>query len=401
MNNGTVHFSIGENFGQTLTNIATEKITEDYNVSKAISTLEEALVGISQEMVIKVLHGTHVLEVDVNTQEVLFTEYDKEKHSDYRIIDWNEWCRKLYHRTIESFKGFNMGLGWTANTLDKIDRQGYEVDLGIEEIIEFVFSDEPSDIMDSISERIVGELKYSSPVWDVRDTILMSKKISVKALQIAQCIKHLHQIGLFTDEVRAGMYSENLISRAADVNRKLNGFARGKFIEEAEQDELRAYIDNAIRLDNELESGIKPIEDIRTSELCDAYWISPDGIAYGLKGDVANMLHFRMAVAIVNDEDVDESIPEDQIEDSKEGTSADRKLGEDGWCKITNNWVLFDGYYYNKSLTKEQQKTISTIGQRINIEKKKPLKVGLTQIEMTGAMFGMIEPMMMQKHLSV
>lgn len=67
----------------------------------------------------------------------------------------------------------------------------------------------------------------------------------------------------------------------------------------------------------------------------DAYWITPDGLIYGMTGESNNMLHIQIANLLVNDK---------VIEYNGNLCDIDAYLEECGWCKIHHNNIYFCPY---------------------------------------------------------
>jgi hypothetical protein len=99
----------------------------------------------------------------------------------------------------------------------------------------------------------------------------------------------------------------------------------------------------------------------------DAYWIDRKGNCYGANGDTACMLHIKLAEAICRD--VYGYIGEDL-----EGINPPLLLEENGYVKMTGDWVLFCAenshvvgkelvyfFKYDKPLTGEQKKVVYNI----------------------------------------
>ena len=58
----TLHFTLGKDFGITLTQIAQEHIQYNYDLEKGINTIAKGLIGIPTDMVLKIIKGDYVIE---------------------------------------------------------------------------------------------------------------------------------------------------------------------------------------------------------------------------------------------------------------------------------------------------------------------------------------------------
>ena len=64
----TLNFSIGENFGKLLCSVAAEKVLYDYDVESGMKTIQNSLIGISEDLAYLVMIGTLKLIVDIKVQ---------------------------------------------------------------------------------------------------------------------------------------------------------------------------------------------------------------------------------------------------------------------------------------------------------------------------------------------
>lgn len=393
-----IHFSIGKDFGKTIYEIATEKLICDYDLLEAIKVISDAFVGITNNLVLDILSGKKVLTVNVDTQDVNVDSHTDE-FSDYEILDIDPWIRKEYHKTLALFDGLKNNFGLCRYELDKLDKSYFGIEFDTPEILSYIFAEDKEEDVLGIIERVKNKFKDNQTISSISDVIKVARSLSIKAIKLSKCIPLLNKNGLYTDNVRAKFYEKTLHNRVLSTNQIMLELRSGKMLHEHQKEmiELEAYLEGAEESAKEIKRGIQPKEDLLTHNLCDAYWISPEGETYGLNGHIANMLHYQMACAIINEEDVNEKL----IERATGEQSADSLLGEKGWCKITNNWVLYDGYHYDKPLTRKQQQTIYTLGQRIMLEKGLALKLGLKQVMMSAAKFDMLDKHMLRKHLSL
>ena len=151
------------------------------------------------------------------------------------------------------------------------------------------------------------------------------------------------------------------------VNIKLPDDDRKIRLENAIQDGSRknlsvdSYIEAQKNIDNELKNGIKPTPP---TEPKSAGWIAPNGDYYGLDGDIANMLHSQIASALLESGIISES---DKLDEG----NPDNILGREGWVKVHDHLVLYEGYKKNSvrptevPITDEQIHTLYIYGQNL------------------------------------
>src|ERR1035437_5394861 len=84
---GVCHFTIGEDLGLRLMEIAQEHLTEGNNPVKALKTITESLTGCPTDIALQILMGKLVLPVDVDTQEVICQDRIAGVHDRFPKID--------------------------------------------------------------------------------------------------------------------------------------------------------------------------------------------------------------------------------------------------------------------------------------------------------------------------
>ncbi len=175
-------------------------------------------------------------------------------------------------------------------------------------------------------------------------------------------------------------------------------------------DEELKELDNYMKgFENVKEMQNNVIQPVDMMNGYNAGWLSPEGVYYGINGEISNMLHNSLAnsmyeAGIIPQGDKNERNPYQWLE-------------EHGWVKQHNNWILFGGYekanYYRKMgnnmleamnikreeieeypITDIQQKMVSEFGNKCC---DGHLKVGFLQHPMSAAMFGMIDKQMLKQ----
>ena len=166
---------------------------------------------------------------------------------------------------------------------------------------------------------------------------------------------------------------------------------------EAEDEQLSKYMEGA---ENTKELLGKEIQPVSITDNYDAGWIARDGTYYGTNGSYANMLHAALADAIRSRMTIENGV--DPLKDFPH-KSMDTWLCEQGWVKVHNNHILYDGYIntaYTKKppipISDEQLEAISKYGKFCH---KGMLLFGLTYTPCSMAKLEMMEPPMIAKLL--
>ena len=82
-----VHFTVGEDLGLCLMEIAQEHLTERNDPVKALKTITESLAGCSTDVAVQILIGNLVLPVDVETQQVICQPRIAGEHDRFPRLD--------------------------------------------------------------------------------------------------------------------------------------------------------------------------------------------------------------------------------------------------------------------------------------------------------------------------
>ena len=99
---------------------------------------------------------------------------------------------------------------------------------------------------------------------------------------------------------------------------------------DAPEDNVQKYIDAAMEIDAVMSKGIEPVNIMDNYS---AGWLSPEGLYYGLNGEIANMLHNQIA----------DALKEQGIVLNDEDSNPDAWLEQHGWVKIHGNNINFAG----------------------------------------------------------
>mgnify|MGYP004709299823 CR=1 FL=1 len=108
---GVVHFTIGEDMGIRLMEIAQEHLICNNNPEKAITAITDSLIGCPVDYALKILKGDIVLFVDVENQSIMPTERIPEIHDRiFPKIDVIDYMEKQ-QKQIEKHR-IDLVVGW-------------------------------------------------------------------------------------------------------------------------------------------------------------------------------------------------------------------------------------------------------------------------------------------------
>jgi hypothetical protein len=320
----TLHFTIGENGGLLLTQIAQEKLLYDFNIEKAILVIEESLVGCPRELTLQIINGDVVILVDVDKQEFIVTQFMEGVHDKigYERLNLTDFLiRKLedIESTGEDFKKAidDMMYKMKYRTIGKRFNYSQILDFlsGNDKAIldEFLFDDEVYEL-ESLIKAVKMYMEKSMKIMGMVDMVLKNKELG-KAFEI--------KLPLSVERDSRDML--------ATVINKFNNMLAENYTEiNADEQAVNNYIEAAQEIDETLSKGIEPVDIMDNYS---AGWLAPNGDYYALNGEIANMLHIQISSAL----------QEKGIVPNEDNVNPDAWLEQNGWVKIHGSNVQFAG----------------------------------------------------------
>lgn len=377
---GVVHFSIGDEFGIRLMEIAQEHLTEGNDPVKALKTLTDSLQGCSTEMAVKILKGDIVLIVDTEDQTVIPTERIPDIHDRlFPKVDVMYWMESRA-ADVERYAGcLNDGFNGVQGLIRR-NRGMYSVEFHFEDLIKFIAGN---------NESVLSELQKDERISQIQHLFHSSKGFIERSMKIMSIMDWmLNSWGDFDEFLNRERYII-LKSRCSEaltlIMIKLQETMNLQFsMEEIQDDDITKYIEAAVEIEKTISKGIEPVNILDNYS---AGWLSPEGDYYALNGEIANMLHIQISDALQEAG----IIPADD-EKGRE-INPDVWLEMAGWVRIHENNIQFAGCLNYKSeranvdLTTKQIEKIYNYGQRCwgSI-----LKMGWKRELMSAALFEMM-----------
>lgn len=376
-----VYFTLGEQAGQLLTNIAREHLLYSLNPTKAIDLIKGSLIGCSTQIALDILIGKLVLMTDKDKVSINAIKYTPDMKDKYPMLDFEEWAGDKILQMRQTAKEWDMAINELKRAIIKSDGE-FRIDVRYDQLIRFFYSGDSENLID-LEHDTIGSVKC---------TIVGIRNFIEKCFKIISVIKWLEKqypgeipdgFTLLPVEVRGlNLRLTDLMTRDNDVEKFLsqNNY-RNALVD--------SFIQNERSIQKTIQNGIKPV-DITIGY--NAGWLAPNGDFYGLNGDIANMLHIQIANALLGAG----IIP--QNEESM--NNPDGWLSKNGWIKIHGNHILYDGYMQSNygmpliPITEIQRESIIRYGQ---ICHRGMLRFGLTFQLCSAAKFGMIDEFMIRK----
>ena len=377
-----LHFGVGEQLGELLTNIGREHLTCNYDLSKSLLVFVESL-HMPVHMVFGVLTGDIVLVANTedNSINAMSREaYQNEYGNDYPIekFDIPKWLKEQYieiEHTAKKLFTVLKSYDYFSNKLEKKGQKYIAIDWHA--IISFLNDENVDGIVESIKsdDEIYNMI---SIIRIVRSFLEKSYKFEKLLTTILLYSKEISYITKNSESKLDFSPYHKLPPKVIKLQTLLNTFLStevfyDKSYELTEDEKLDEYILNQKIIDEELSKGIKPVNIL---ENYSAGWLSPDGDYYGLNGDIANLLHNQIADALFEIG----VIP--NTEENKD--NPDYWLSNNGWIKIHGDWILYDGYFSEPEIpiTKKQIEALTKYGQTCH---KGKLRLGTTQKPISAA----------------
>ena len=327
----TVHFTVGEDAGKLVMNIAQEHLLYTNDVDKAIKTITDSLMGIPMDLALKILVGDYLILVDVEEQNFLVAERDDSIHTIFPKINVFDWCRS---KSIDISKNADDLIDTIKQTAWNLRGTRLHVSFDYKEIFEFIEGD---------NDIILDEIKDNENVIHLISLVKVVKEFIDKSLKVSKVIDWF--IKTYPDKFSSlempinDIYKVNY--RIAELSEKFNSMLLTNWntiigitvdVDDID-DTLTNYLEAVKEIDEVISNGIEPVDIMDNYS---AGWLSPDGVYYALNGEIANMLHIQIADALQK-----KGIIPTTDEDGK--VNPDSWLEQHGWVKIHGNSIHFAG----------------------------------------------------------
>jgi hypothetical protein len=279
--------------------------------------------GIPEQYIAPLLKGDMVITVDVESQMFGLDLREDGDYEDYPKIDIKDW----YVRKSQEILSHGVELkAAIERKINQIQIRGQvRMSFNYEQIIKFVSGD---------NDAVLDELMEIEEVDELALLIRVVKEYIEKSMQIQSIIDWMRKT--YPNEFK---YEKEIIPEwdlyqtiLQSVTETFNELLNFEFVNKTYKG-LDNYIEATKEIDNVLSKGIEPVDIMDNYS---AGWLSPEGIYYGLNGEIANMLHIQIGDALLEAG----IIPSDY---NKIALNTSQWLEIAGWVKIHNCNVQFAG----------------------------------------------------------
>ena len=329
----TLTFGLIDGFEILITNLAREALFYKYDGEQALKILMESFPTMSKDIALKIISGELVIKVldkgNITVEKGLeLFDFDKwfKTNVRYYVVD--------YHSDEDGFYSYhNYFMNNVFRRIDKTntyfipseDIFGYsniEKDFTYRELYKILISN------DQKKKDLLQEYALSCDVLE-RDLRLLSTLNEL----LEECNKLNKAISFIETNFNHKFDRKLYDSKFFEILRIHNILTND--IPVKEDDSLERFLNAEIKC-----SEINEIEPSSIDVKYDASWISPEGEYFGMNGEIANMLHNKLA-DLINERHI-KLTGKSLVEDSN--INVDAVLCELGWARIHDNRVMYDGY---------------------------------------------------------
>lgn len=331
---GVCHFTIGEDLGLRLMEIAQEQLTENNDPVKALKTITESLTGCPTDLAVRILKGEMVLPVDVDTQEVICQDRIAGLHDRFPKVDPLWWIERRAESIEEHGENLIQGFKELQRQI-RMKGRNITIDIPYDEIFKFV-SGNNEDMLDYFRENYCEVDIVANLVETTKKYIEFSMSIINTMDWMLKTFDEFADGNLFVkynSEIKGGC--SVMLTDVMSVMKEIMNF-EFDLRDHEEHDSVTKYIEATREIDAIVEKGIEPVDIM---DKYDAGWLSPDGVYYALNGEIANMLHIQIADAL-QEKGIVPNKPEGEVGAE---LNAMEWLEKHGWVKIHGNNIHFDG----------------------------------------------------------
>ena len=338
----TVHFRVGADFGITLMEIANEHLLYGNDLDKALSVFSDSFGGdVPEDLVKQLLSGEMIVLVDEDAQIFNVDERIKYPHLDKVYpakIDFHEFVIDKQKELDENTKNLDSGLDVIINKFRY--KTNYSLDIPIEVIMKYVYGNDKEFIAD-----MMDELRYDDDIQQMKALMIVTKDFIEKSLKLSAMIRRLDEMYVKDNGEKVIQHEFNTYE-LTNLVQKVQTIARAEFYTFTEGDDamLNSYMEASKEIDIVLDKAIEPVDIM---DNWSAGWLSPEADYYALNGEIANMLHNQIGVAL-QEKGIIPTWDEENTEELGMELNPDSWLEQQGWVKIHGNNIQFAGCLNSK-----------------------------------------------------
>jgi len=375
LKSGIINFSIGEEAGIRIMEIAQEHLLYNYNPEQAVKTITNSLIGCPEDLALQIIKGDMVLPVDVETQEVICQDRLPEHEDIYPKLNIQYWMSNRHYDIIKFGNNLLISFEDIQHEIKK-GKGKFKFQFDYESILKFVQGD---------NNAVLNELWDDIDIKALEFIITTAKKYIETSLKIKSTMLWINNTW-GCDEYET--IDEECNNMVLSVMSELKDLINLDFELNIVNDDVQKYVDAVKEIDTVISNGIEPVNIMDNYS---AGWLSPEGDYYALNGEIANMLHNQIADAL-QEKGIVPMYENDEEKKLNIKLNPDSWLEQQGWVKIHENNVQFAGNLNNKlhppkPIVHMTDKQIEIIGDYINNCHQCLIKVGWRREKQSIGMF--------------
>lgn len=354
MKESTSNFTLRNDTGQLLTDIARKKITHNLAPNEGLAIIQESLVGCSKDIALDIIKGKLVLETaedNVSFNTVQYHPDMKEQHPPFDIEGWVEGML-LYIK--EDAKEWYQEIMEMKHTTIK-NKGTFDISINYQRLVNYFFTGETDNLLDVYDNEDVYHIRYV--VTGIRNFLEECHKKMDVIKWLANAYPEDIPDGFLTipcEVKKLKIMLANITLKDAEIEECINSNI-------CVDNMITRFIENEKSIDKVISKGIQPVE---ITDKYSAGWLAPNGDFYGLNGDTANRLHNQLADALYEKR----IVPKKDTDGDTYDRNPDGWLCKHGWIRIHGDHLLYDGYIQSNykipmvKITDAQKKQILRYG---------------------------------------
>lgn len=152
-----VHFTLGENAGQLIVNIAREHLLYSLNPTKAVEAIKGSLVGCPTEIALDILIGKLILITNEDKVSLNAIQYTPEMKKEFPMLDIEEWAENELLKMKRIGREWDSALLHFKNTIIKNSGR-FDITVKYDHLVKY-FYDGDADNLIEIDDDIISNVK--------------------------------------------------------------------------------------------------------------------------------------------------------------------------------------------------------------------------------------------------
>lgn len=264
--NGTLHFSLGEDAGKLIMQIAQEKLIYEYDPQNAIKSLTDSLCGLTYQLAIQILCGNKVLEVMPDHETINVSDRIESKHKDYPKIDFSDWYARKHKWIGDEGRKIYNGFSEISNLFTDCEKNSIEIQ--VKDILPIFTGNDREESLKHFAFKLEEEesVRRVVSLCTIADNYLREV---AKLWKVFDFIEHV-----YPEDIKYCSQGKHMI--VGLIQYRIDAITQGNYqfiTEEIERQDsgIKKHIDAAIEIQKALKNTINPVS---ITDNYSAGWVS-------------------------------------------------------------------------------------------------------------------------------